>query len=154
MLAFGDEFKVILLERALATLVLDVLVHFFIKDKLSCHVENFLGISKSVVKSLSSVDHQQSPVLGRFLVFLENLVIINVSHLPCQFSDSKLAVSKQVFEGRLVFPVFVLLFQEGLKILDFVLSQHFDVSFGIKLLHKADIVSLHFVYILCVSQMD
>ena len=63
---------------------------------------------------------------------LEHRVILDISHLPCQFSDCKLAVTVQVVQVCLPFPkVIVFLLQQLLDEHQLGLVQHGDVALPI-----------------------
>jgi hypothetical protein len=66
---------------------------------------NLISVSESRIESLSPVYHEQSVLSVSHLILLEDLVVVDVRHLPSKLSDCELAVAVQVLQGRLILPV-------------------------------------------------
>ena len=62
---------------------LDVLEAFVVKQELRSHLKYLLRVVECVVEPFRPIHHQQGPIFVRLLIFLENLVVVNVGHLPC-----------------------------------------------------------------------
>lgn len=101
-------------------------------------LEDLLGVSECRIKSFSPIYHEE----GVFAVFnfllLENLVIIDVGHFPGELTNSKLAMSVEICQSRLVLPILRIFFEQGLDVEDLRFGEHLDVTFFVRFLHETD----------------
>jgi hypothetical protein len=105
---------------------------FFLESKLSNQLEYFLGISKSAMQPLCSVDHEEGDVSVDLFLVLKKSSIVNICHLSREVSNSKLAVTIQICQSRLLLPDFDILLEDGLEVANLVVGEYFDVALAEK----------------------
>ena len=119
-LLFSEFYKLIVFLRTWGVAFANYLKFFGIEN-MGCHVlANAFGIIKGGIEPFSSIHHEQGVFLVCIFVFSENLVIVDIGHLSCQFTYRKLAVPVQIVESRLVLPLSHIILEKSTNIVDLI----------------------------------